>query len=195
MRHAALVASHRSAADGRDTYYALDLERLGTELAAVGGGLHAGLRSAPRQPRHGAPIKVLFLCTGNSARSQIAAALATMRSGGRIDARSAGSDPRPLHPQAITVLREMYGLDIAGRRSAHVSAYDGEPFDRVITLCDKVREVCHAFGRPESAHWSIPDPAAINTSETFKQTAIALDTRIRFLIADLVNDPQPQEDT
>src|SRR5512143_2652933 len=105
LRDGRLVAAHRSAADRRDTYYGLDLARFGELLSAAGAALHPGLRLAPPQ-REGAParpVRVLFLCTGNSARSPMAAALAVARSGGAIEAVSAGSHPRPLHPNAVRV--------------------------------------------------------------------------------------------
>jgi protein-tyrosine-phosphatase len=85
------------------------------------------------------PARVLFLCTGNSTRSQIAEALAEQLSGGKVSAASAGSDPKPLHP---------------------ISEFAAQRFDYVISLCDRVRDVCPEFpGGPELIHWSIPDPA------------------------------------
>ena len=102
---------------------------------------------------------MLFLCTGNSARSQIAEALCERLSGGAVSAASAGSHPKPLHPNAVRVMRER-GIDLAGRRSKHLSEFAARRFDYVISLCDRVREVCPEFpGGPELIHWSIPDPA------------------------------------
>jgi ArsR family transcriptional regulator, arsenate/arsenite/antimonite-responsive transcriptional repressor / arsenate reductase (thioredoxin) len=125
---------------------------------------------------------VLFLCTGNSARSQIAEALCEQLSGGAVSAASAGSHPKPLHPNAVRVMRER-GIDLAGRRSKHLSEFSGRRFDYVISLCDRVREVCPEFpGGPDLIHWSIPDPAREPGSDAFERTAAELSTRIEFLI-------------
>jgi len=100
---------------------------------------------------------------------------------------SAGSRPKPLHPDAVRVLRE-YGIDLAGRLPRHLSEVDGERFDYVITLCDRVREVCPEFPGPaEHMHWSIPDPvasagAAQDTYPAFRRMAAELETRIGFLL-------------
>ena len=104
---------------------------------------------------------MLFLCTGNSARSQMAEALTRERSDGLVEAHSAGSHPKPLHPNAVRVMRDEHAIDLAAQRSKHLSVFATERFDRVISLCDRVREVCPEFpGRPETVHWSMPDPAA-----------------------------------
>jgi protein-tyrosine-phosphatase len=133
---------------------------------------------------------VLFLCTGNSSRSQMAEALAEQLSAGAVRAVravSAGSHPKPLHPNAVRVMRER-GIDIGGRRSKHLSEFTGRRFDYVISLCDRVREVCPEFpGGPDSIHWSIPDPARepgsdAETLPAFERTATELCTRIGFLI-------------
>jgi protein-tyrosine-phosphatase len=124
---------------------------------------------------------VLFLCTGNSSRSQIAEALAVSLSGGALSAASAGSHPKPLHPHAVRVMRER-GIDIAGRRSKPLSEFAGERFDHVVSLCDRVREVCPEFDGAEAIHWSIPDPAREEALAAFERTAAELETRIGFLI-------------
>jgi ArsR family transcriptional regulator, arsenate/arsenite/antimonite-responsive transcriptional repressor / arsenate reductase (thioredoxin) len=144
LRDGRLVSARRSSADRRDTYYGLDLARIGGLLSATGGALHPALRLVP-PARGGAPIdpvKVLFLCTGNSARSQMAEALARARSGGAIEAHSAGSHPKPLHPNAVRVMRDEYGLELAGQASKHLELFESRRFDWVISLCDRVREVC-----------------------------------------------------
>src|SRR3954453_22771966 len=102
LREGGLVSARRSSADGRDSYYAVDLERCRDELQTAGGGLHPGLRLAsvpttPARTMRRRP-RVLFLCTGNSARSQIAEALIREMSAGEVEAASAGSHPKPLHP-------------------------------------------------------------------------------------------------
>ena len=191
LRDGGLVSMRRSAADGRDTYYVLDLARCGELLSSAGMSLHPALASTPR-PRAGrepgsSPARVLFLCTGNSARSQIAEALAEQLSGGAVSAASAGSHPKPLHPNAVRVMRER-GIDLAGRRSKHLSDFAAQRFDYVISLCDRVREVCPEFpGTPEAIHWSLRDPAREpGTDEeklaAFERTAAELETRIGFLL-------------
>src|SRR5919106_6168514 len=119
LRAEGVVSSRRSAADGRDSYYALDLARCGELLAASGVTLHPALRLAASPPRKwdrasdAGRARLLFLCTGNSARSQIAEALVTELTGGAVDAASAGSHPKPLHPNAVRAMRER-GIDISG---------------------------------------------------------------------------------
>lgn len=194
LRDGRLVSARRSSADRRDTYYTADLSRLGALLSATGGALHPGLRLTAPPPAPGVDrdaARVLFLCTGNSARSQMAEALARSRSGGVVEAYSAGSHPKPLHPQAVRVMRDEYDIDLAGRPSKHLDVFADQRFDRVISLCDRVREVCPEFpGRPETIHWSIPDPATGPRDDeasyaTFRQTAADLETRIGFLLVAL----------
>ena len=123
LRDARLVSARRSSADRRDAYYSVDLARVGELLAATGGALHPGLRLTPPPPRArpgAARARVLFLCTGNSARSQMAEALTRERSGGLVEAHSAGSHPKPLHPNAVRVMRDEHGIDLAGQRSKHL---------------------------------------------------------------------------
>jgi protein-tyrosine-phosphatase len=197
LRRAGLVTSRRSSADGRDAYYALDLTRVAESLSGLGGALHPALAldrpdvgSVPR-------ARILFLCTGNSARSQIAEALTSERSGARVVARSAGSQPKALHPNAVRVLQEEYGIDIRDRRSKHIEELGDQRFDRVVTLCDRVREVCPELpGRPLPAHWSLPDPARGQgdddaTYPAFRTVAAELDRRITFLLADLAAPSEP----
>ncbi|HEX7944464.1 MAG TPA: hypothetical protein VF495_07355, partial [Phenylobacterium sp.] len=198
LRGGRLVSARRSAADGRDTYYGLDLQRVGSLLSAAGGALHPGLRLAPPRGDEGrttsARVRVLFLCTGNSARSQMAEALIRGRSGGAVEAVSAGSHPKALHPNAVRVMREAYGLDIAGQPSKSFEVFAGQDFDWVISLCDRVREVCPDFsGRPETIHWSLANPATGEPDDVtyplFLATAAELSTRIDYLLAVLAEPP------
>src|SRR5947207_1912064 len=159
LRTDRLVAARRSTFDGRDTYYHLDLANCADALAAAGLALHPGLHLVPVPAA--APVRrcrVLFLCTGNSARSPVAEALLRRRAD-QVEVASAGSHPKPLHPNTVRVLRT-YGIELGGRPPQHLSVYEYQRFDYVITLCDRVREVGPAFpGRAEPLHWSIPEPA------------------------------------
>ena len=127
----------------------------------------------------------------------MAEALARDRSGGAVEAYTAGSHPKPLHPNAVRVMRDEHAIDLAGQRSKHLRVFARRRFDRVISLCDRVREVCPEFpGRPGTIHWSIPDPAAGPGDDdasypAFQQTADELETRIGFLLAALTNSTNP----
>ena len=194
LRDAGIVSARRSSADGRDVYYRADLFRCRDLLGDAGFALHPGLSLAPPPPndavRRRTRPRLLFLCTGNSARSQIAEALVEHRSAGTVEARSAGSHPKALHPNAVRVMAER-GIDIAGRPTKSLTRFARNRFDRVITLCDKVREVCPEFpGAPIAAHWSIADPAAAGDSDTetypaFQGVADEIDNRVALLLADL----------
>jgi protein-tyrosine-phosphatase/DNA-binding transcriptional ArsR family regulator len=183
LRKADLVRTRRSAADGRDVYYRLDLARCGHLLAQAGGALHPGLRMASVPAAPVPAVRVLFLCTGNSSRSQMAEALLRLRSGGVVHTNSAGSRPKAVHPDAVAAMAG-YGIDLSAARPKHLDELAGERFDHVITLCDRVREVCPEFpGRPATAHWSIPDPAADPDGRpAFDRVAAELDDRIGFLL-------------
>jgi protein-tyrosine-phosphatase/DNA-binding transcriptional ArsR family regulator len=191
LRGAGLVSVRRSSFDGRDSYYSLDLVRCSELLGRAGAALHPGLRLAPvaqAEPRRLRPApRVLFLCTGNSARSQIAEALLDDLSAGAVRAFSAGSHPKALHPNAVRVLRTR-GIDISECRSKHLDTFRRRRIDWMISLCDRVREVCPEFpGGHRTIHWSIADPAAepggdAETYPAFERTAAELDTRIRFLL-------------
>ena len=191
LRRSQLVSARRSSADGRDIYYRAHLFRCRDLLADAGGSLHPGLSLRSLEvPATLRRARVLFLCTGNSARSQIAEALVEHRSKGVVDARSAGSHPKALHPNAVRAMAER-GIDIAGRPTKPLTRFTRSRFDRVITLCDKVREICPEFpGAPTTAHWSIPDPAATNGDDdascaAFQQVADEIDERVTLLLADL----------
>ena len=185
LREGGLVSMRKSDADGRDSYYLLDLARCGELLADAGAALHPGLVSQTSSPRTHSGTRVLFLCTGNSARSQMAEALAEQLSDGAISAASAGSRPKPLHRGAIRVMRDR-GIDISGRRSKHLHEFTGQRFDYVISLCDRVREVCPEFpGGPQLIHWSVPDPSRESRKDAFERTAADLSSRIRFFLASI----------
>ncbi len=117
-------------------------------------------------------MRVLFLCTGNSARSQIAEAILNRKGKGRFIAESAGSHPAArVNPFAIEVLRES-GIEWRGNQPRRLEGLEGERWDSVITVCDNARESCPVFpGQPILAHWGMPDPAAVEGDEETKRAA------------------------
>ena len=194
LRSQNIVTERRSTADSRDIFYSLDFDALHTLYFAAGEALHPALGNTTDTRREETtihfsdkPIRVLFLCTENSARSQIAEALTRDLSKGRVEAYSAGSHPSTIHPYAVSVLAAA-GIDIDQQRSKHFDEFSGQSFDCIITLCDRVLEVCPNFpGDPERIHWSFPNPAAVEGTEdekyrAFEQTSIQLTTRIRLLL-------------
>lgn len=182
LRRAELVTSRRSSADGRDTYYSLDLPRCRDLLSGTGAALHPGLRLTRPTPLVPAGGRVLFLCTGNSSRSQMAEALLRVHTAGSVQAFSAGSRPKAIHPYAVSVMAAR-GIDLTTARPKHLDEFTGRRFDLVITLCDRVKEVCPEFpGHPRPVHWSLPDPAADPGGRpAFERAADDLAQRIGFL--------------
>ncbi len=109
--------------------------------------------------------RVLILCTGNSARSQMAEGWLRYLAGERFDVFSAGTRPSAVNPLAIQVMREV-GIDIGGHRSKSVAEFLDQPFDSVITVCDQAAEACPIFPGPaRRLHWSFPDPATVPGDE------------------------------
>lgn len=129
------------------------------------------------------PIRVLFVCTANSARSILAEALLRARGGFDFEVHSAGTEPKGIHPLTLRVLTEA-GIPTAGLRSTSVDEYRGQRFDYVITVCDRARQVCPVFpGEHTSLHWDYEDPAAVEGSEVdrlaaFRETLLAMDEQI-----------------
>ncbi len=110
------------------------------------------------------PRRILILCTGNSARSQMAEGLLRHLGGPAVDVHSAGTKPVGVNPLAVEAMREI-GLDISRHRSKSVAEFEGRQFDAVITVCDSAAERCPVFpGAPRRIHWSLPDPAAATGS-------------------------------
>jgi|SRR5579875_834460 thioredoxin type arsenate reductase len=201
MHDLGIVNERRSTADGRDIYYSLDLEKLQTLYFSGARALHPALGntrvSAEERvtiPAH-TSLRILFLCTGNSARSQMAEGLLRHLSQEQIEVFSAGSNPRRLHPYAVRVMAAM-GIDISLQRAKHFDEFRGQSFDYVITVCDRIKEKCPTFpGNPEPAHihWSLPDPSLMEGSEeekyaVFEQIAQQLRTRIRYLLVQLQHE-------
>jgi arsenate reductase len=116
-------------------------------------------------------VRVLFLCTGNSARSIIAEALLQKTGGSAFEVYSGGTEPRGLNPFTVQVL-EQDGIDASSFHSKDMREFIGERFDYVITVCDQAAERCPVFpGDPERIHWSFPDPAAVEGGDLVKLAA------------------------
>jgi arsenate reductase (thioredoxin) len=134
--------------------------------------------------------QVLILCTGNSARSQMAEGLLRTLAGDRFAVFSAGSKPSIVNPLAIAAMDE-HGIDIRSQRSKHLNEYLAQPFDYVITVCDNAAETCPLFPGPaQRIHWSFPDPAAVVGTEaerlaSFRQVRDAIETQLKAWLATL----------
>ena len=202
LRALGLLSNRRSSADARDVYHHLDLERLSTLYAQAGDLLHPGIfssaTSASGSPQSQAseeavertmtarPLRVLFLCTHNSARSQLAEGILRQMGGDRVEVYSAGSMPTQVDAEVLAMLREL-GADPAGHYAKSMDRFRGESFDYVITVCDRVREICPTFaGDPAQAHWSFPDPLELDDPDQrhrlLRTIVRELQTRIRYLL-------------
>lgn len=133
-------------------------------------------------------IKLLFLCTGNSARSIFAEFLTRKICPDRFEVYSAGSEPSgKVNPFTLRVLQDQYKIDAAGARSKSWDEFKDKTFDIIITVCDRASESCPIFpGEPHVAHWSIPDPAAATGPDeqrlrTFREVAQQIQRRIELL--------------
>ena len=127
--------------------------------------------------------RVLVLCTGNSARSQMGEGLFREEGGGDYEVFSAGTRPSLVRPEAIAVMRES-GIDISGNRSKSVDEFAGQAFDFVVTVCDSARDNCPVFpGATGRIHWSLEDPAAVEGTE---EERLAAFRRIRDQLRDRV---------
>jgi ArsR family transcriptional regulator, arsenate/arsenite/antimonite-responsive transcriptional repressor / arsenate reductase (thioredoxin) len=193
LRLQRLVSERRSSADARDIYYSLNLGQFRQLYLETGRALHPGVSepvSMPQPPTKTlseTPVRVLFLCTHNSARSQIAEGLLRELSRNAVEVFSAGSEPTSIHPLAIKVMSSRW-IDLRTHRSKHLDEFLGQTFDYVITVCDRIREVCPIFpGDPEQIHWSFPDPVTIEGNQQtkergFEDTARELTNRIQYLL-------------
>jgi arsenate reductase (thioredoxin) len=132
--------------------------------------------------------RVLFLCTGNSCRSQMAEGLARYLGNGQVEAFSAGTQPKGIHPLAIAVMKEVR-IDISGQGSKSLAVFQGQQFDFVITVCDRAKEQCPIWpGIRERIHWSIDDPADATGSEeeqldAFRRARDEIRQRLRLFLA------------
>lgn len=135
------------------------------------------------------PIRVLFVCTGNSARSLLAEAVLRHRGGPRFVVHSAGTAPKGVNPLTVRVLEEA-GIPTVGLASKALDVYLGQSFDQVITVCDDARQVCPVFpGGAPARHWSLADPAAVEGSEderlaAFRETLRLIEGRVTDFLAE-----------
>ncbi len=205
LRDQHIVTERRSSADERSIYYSLDLKTFRRLYVATGEAVHPALSIpvAPQHPRTArarhSPVRVLFLCTKNSARSQMAEGLLRHLSHGAVEVCSAGSHPSSLHPYALRAMNTS-GIDISQQHSKHVDEFRGQSFDYIITVCDRMREVCPPFsGDPAFIHWSFPDPVEQDGSDeeryrAFEQTALQLTTRLRFFLTVIERNQDEQSE-
>jgi thioredoxin type arsenate reductase len=185
LRQAGLVQAHRSDADARAVYYSLDLAALGAGYARIG--------AAMQLPHSGNPATqpvatVFFLCTQNSARSQMAEGWLRHLSSGRIPVRSAGLAPQALHPLAIQVMAEA-GVDIGYQHAKGLDALADVVPNVIVTVCDLAREECPEWSASvNQLHWSIPDPVRTqgnpaSQAQTFRAVRDDLRQRVEGLLA------------
>jgi arsenate reductase len=179
---APLIAGQREAIERQRA----DLDRVDAELT----DLELTIAAAGRARRNledtmaADPIRVLFVCTGNSARSQIAEALLRDFGGAEFEVNSAGTQPGVVNPYTIRVLDEI-GIDWSAARSKSVTEFIGRPFDYVITVCDRARQTCPVFpGNHNTLHWGLDDPAEVEGTdaqklEAFRRTRTEVATRLR----------------
>lgn len=175
-----LADQRRAIAAQRD-----DLDRLEGELLDLEMTIAAAGRVARKErPVSEAPIRVLFVCTHNSARSQIAEALLQRYGGDDFEVHSAGTEVTRVNPYATRVLAEL-GIDWSGARSKAITEFLDQHFDYVITVCDRARETCPVFpGSTNTLHWGLDDPSEVEGEDAeklaaFKRTETEVATRLR----------------
>ncbi len=192
MRADGLVTTRRSEADGRDVYYSVDMALLAAQFQQAGRALHPAIAASPAPAPDALPRqRILFVCTHNSARSQMAEGWMRALSAGRVDVISAGSQPTRVHPEAIAVMAA-HGVDISRQGVRALDAVAGQSFDVIITVCDRAREVCPVFpGDGVQLHWGFPDPLAHTDPQTrhaaLNTVALRLRSRINWFLSALVN--------
>jgi len=128
--------------------------------------------------------KILFLCTGNSARSQMAEGLLRTMAGERFEILSAGTHPKGMHPQTIAAMNEI-GIDVSQQRSKDVTEFEGQKFDYVITVCDRAKQNCPIFPGSEPIHWGFEDPAEAapdRLSSTFRNVRDEIRRRLNLFL-------------
>ncbi len=180
---APLIAGQRQAiARQRDDLDRLDGELIDLEATIAAVGRARGRRKDRTMPE--APIRVLFVCTGNSARSQIAEAVLGRLGGAEFEVFSAGTEPKGVNPYTVRVLADG-GIDWSAARSKSVDAFLDQSFDYVITVCDRARQSCPVFpGQHNTLHWGLDDPAEVEGDDeerlaAFQKTYLEINQRIR----------------
>ncbi|MEO5952734.1 MAG: ArsR family transcriptional regulator [Chloroflexia bacterium] len=207
LRDLRLVREHRSTSDARDIYYSLDVTRFRDLYQATGDAVHPSIsdenhpaktdtsRDTSNAPAH--PARVLFLCTHNSARSQMAEGIMRHVAGNRVEVASAGTEVTHVRPEAIATMEAM-GIDISSQHSKHLKEFIGQHWDYVVTVCDRAKESCPIFpGDPERIHWSFDDPSAVEPQDArnaaYRQTSIELTHRIRILLSLIERDAKKRQ--
>lgn len=162
LRQAGFVQIHRSDTDGRVLFYSLDQPAVQHSLAQVAAALHL----QTELPQHLPPVSTVFLCTGNSVRSQMAEAWLRHLSHGRVPAASAGVKPQGIHPLTLIVMQEA-GIDMSQHTSKGMEHLGQTPFGIAVSVCDYAREECPPFIRARlHLHWSIPQPERLIVAGT-----------------------------
>lgn len=184
LRQGGLVQVHRSDADGRVIYYSLDLATLKAVYRDL--GVHLRVPNHASAAPAVAPRTIFFLCTANSARSQMAEAWLRQLSHGKFTAQSAGTKPKPIHPLTRRVMGEV-GVELGTQHAKGLEALHELRPDMIITVCDITREACAHWGSDVAhVHWSISDPLAALEEEqeaTFRAVRDALRLRVEGLLA------------
>jgi arsenate reductase (thioredoxin) len=177
---AAIVSSQRANIERRR----IELDRLDAELTDLESTIAAAGRGRKEHPVSADAIRVLFVCTGNSARSQIGEAMLRDLGGPDFEVFSAGTEPKGVNPYTVRVLSEI-GIDWSGARSKSATEFLGQPFDYVITVCDRARQTCPVFpGNHNTLHWGLDDPAEVAGTdeqkvEAFRRTLTEVSMRLR----------------
>lgn len=195
LRHEEIVTMRRSDSDSRDVYYSLNLDHLKQTFSQSGAMLHPALAcqadatvidEEPLLMTQNKKLRILFLCTHNAARSQMAEGLMRHYGGDLVEVYSAGHAPTRVHSRAIKVL-DQRGIDIRDQYAKPVSEFQGQEFDYVITVCDVAKEVCPSFeGDVQRLHWGFSNPLAIRDEverdKVFQDIATRLETRVQYFL-------------
>ena len=175
-----IISSQRAAIERRR----VELDRLDGELTDLESTIAAAGRGQKERSLSADAIRVLFVCTGNSARSQIGEAMLRDLGGSDFEAFSAGTEPHGVNPYTVRVLGEI-GIDWSAARSKSATEFLGQPFDYVITVCDRARQTCPVFpGKHNTLHWGLDDPAEVAGTddeklEAFRRTLTEISMRLR----------------